>query len=39
MVGYADGSAGYLPMVKGSLDNRMPGANIGLISSSNILPH
>jgi prepilin-type N-terminal cleavage/methylation domain-containing protein len=39
MVGFADGSAGYLPMVAGSLDNRMPGANIGLISATNILPH
>jgi prepilin-type N-terminal cleavage/methylation domain-containing protein len=38
MVGYADGSAGYLPMVPGSLDSRMPSANIGLLSSSNIIP-
>ena len=38
MVGYADGSAGCLPMVPGSLDTRMPGANIGLLSSSNIIP-
>ena len=38
MVGYADGSAGYLPMVPGSLDTRMPSANIGLLSSSNIIP-
>ena len=38
MGGYADGSAGCLPMVPGSLDTRMPGANIGLLSSSNIIP-
>ena len=38
MVGYADGSAGYLAMVPGSLDTRMTSANIGLLSSSNIIP-
>jgi prepilin-type N-terminal cleavage/methylation domain-containing protein len=38
MVGYADGSAGYLPMVPGSLDTRMPAANIGLLPVSNIVP-
>jgi len=38
MVGYADGSAGYLPMMPGSLDTRMPSANIGLLSTSNIVP-
>ena len=39
MVGYADGSAGYLPMVPGSLDTRAPNANIGMLSSNNIIPH
>ena len=38
MVGYADGSAGYLPMMAGTLDSRMPGANIGRLDPSLIRP-
>lgn len=38
MVGYADGSAGYLPMMSGTLDKRMPGANIGRINPSLMTP-
>jgi prepilin-type N-terminal cleavage/methylation domain-containing protein len=38
MVGYADGSAGYLPMISGTLDQRMPGANIGRINPSLMTP-
>jgi prepilin-type N-terminal cleavage/methylation domain-containing protein len=38
MVGYADGSAGYLPMMPGTLDSRMPGANIGRLDPSLITP-
>lgn len=38
MIGYADGSAGYLPMLPGSLDSRMPGANIGRLDPSLITP-
>ncbi|MCE9588611.1 MAG: type II secretion system GspH family protein [Verrucomicrobia bacterium] len=38
MVGYADGSAGYLPMMAGTLDSRMPGANIGRLDPSLITP-
>jgi prepilin-type N-terminal cleavage/methylation domain-containing protein len=38
MVGYADGSAGYLPMMPGTLDSRVPNANIGMLSSNNIIP-
>jgi prepilin-type N-terminal cleavage/methylation domain-containing protein len=38
MVGYADGSAGYLPMVPGSLDTRAPQANIGMLPTTNIVP-
>jgi prepilin-type N-terminal cleavage/methylation domain-containing protein len=38
MVGYADGSAGCLQMMPGTLDSRMPGANIGRLSPSLITP-
>jgi prepilin-type N-terminal cleavage/methylation domain-containing protein len=38
MVGYADGSAGYLPMLAGTLDSRMPGANIGRLDPILITP-
>ncbi len=38
MVGYADGSAGYLPMLAGTLDSRMPGANIGRLDPFLITP-
>jgi len=38
MVGYADGSAGCLPMMSGSLDSRMPGANIGRLDPNLIKP-
>ena len=38
MVGYADGSAGYLPMMAGTLDSRMPGANIGRLDPTLITP-
>lgn len=38
MVGYADGSAGCLPMMPGTLDSRMPGANIGRLAPSLITP-
>lgn len=38
MVGYADGSAGYLPMKEGSLDPRLPGANIGRLDPEIIKP-
>jgi len=38
MVGYADGSAGCLPMMPGTLDSRMPGANIGRLEPSLITP-
>lgn len=38
MVGYADGSAGYLPMMPGTLDSRMPGANIGRLDPNLIRP-
>lgn len=38
MVGYADGSAGYLPMMPGTLDSRLPGANIGRLDPSLITP-
>ncbi len=38
MVGYADGSAGYLPMMAGTLDQRLPKANIGRLDPSLITP-
>jgi len=38
MVGYADGSAGYLPMMAGTLDRRLPSANIGRIDPTLITP-
>ena len=38
MVGYADGSAGYLPMMAGTLDSRIPGANIGRLDPTLITP-
>ena len=38
MVGYADGSAGCLPMMPGTLDSRMPGANIGRLDPNMIKP-
>ncbi len=38
MVGYADGSAGYLPMMPGTLDSRLPSANIGRLDPSLITP-
>ena len=38
MVGYADGSAGYLPMMPGTLDSRLPAANIGRLEPSLITP-
>ena len=38
MIGFADGSAGYLPMMAGTLDSRMPGANIGRLDPSIITP-
>lgn len=38
MVGYADGSAGYLPMMAGTLDSRMPGANIGRLDPTLVTP-
>jgi prepilin-type N-terminal cleavage/methylation domain-containing protein len=38
MVGYADGSAGCLPMLPGSLDSRIPGANIGRLDPNLIKP-
>ena len=38
LVGYADGSAGCLPMMPGSLDSRMPGANIGRLDPNLIKP-
>jgi len=38
MVGYADGSAGYLPMMVGTLDSRMPSANIGKLDPFLITP-
>jgi hypothetical protein len=38
MVGYADGSAGCLPMMPGTLDSRMPAANIGRLDPSLITP-
>jgi prepilin-type N-terminal cleavage/methylation domain-containing protein len=38
MVGYADGSAGCLPMMSGTLDSRMPGANIGRLDPGMITP-
>ena len=38
MVGYADGSAGYLPMAPGTLDSRLPGANIGRFDPALITP-
>jgi prepilin-type N-terminal cleavage/methylation domain-containing protein len=38
MVGYADGSAGYLPMLPGTLDPRLPAANIGRLDPSLITP-
>ena len=39
LVGYADGSAGYLTMMPGTLDQRMPDANIGRIDPSLIVPN
>ena len=38
MVGYAEGSAGYLPMLPGTLDPRLPAANIGKLDPSIITP-
>lgn len=38
MVGYADGSAGYLPMMAGTLDSRMPRANIGRFDPTLVTP-
>jgi prepilin-type N-terminal cleavage/methylation domain-containing protein len=38
MVGYADGSAGYLPMMAGTLDSRMPRANIGRLDPTLVTP-
>jgi prepilin-type N-terminal cleavage/methylation domain-containing protein len=38
MVGFADGSAGYLPMMPGTLDQRLPAANIGQLDPSLITP-
>lgn len=38
MVGYADGSAGYLPMLPGTLDRRLPGANIGRFDPRLVTP-
>lgn len=38
MVAYADGSAGYLPMMAGTLDSRMPRANIGRIDPTLVTP-
>jgi len=38
MVGYADGSAGYLPMMPGTLDPRLPAANIGRLDLTLITP-
>jgi prepilin-type N-terminal cleavage/methylation domain-containing protein len=38
MVGFADGSAGYLPMQPGSLDPRLPDANIGRLDPSLVTP-
>ena len=39
MVGFADGSAGYLKMMPGTLDQRMPNANIGRIDPSLLVPN
>ena len=39
MVGFADGSAGYLPMMPGTLDRRLPNAKIGQIDPSLIKPN
>jgi len=39
MVGYADGSAGCLPMMPGTLDSRMPAANIGRLEPASITPN
>jgi len=38
LVGYADGSAGYLPMMPGTLDARLPAANIGQLDPALITP-
>ena len=38
MIGYADGSAGYLPMMPGTLDRRLPSANIGRLDPTLITP-
>ena len=38
MVGYADGSAGYLPMMPGTLDPKLPTANIGRLDPRLITP-
>jgi prepilin-type processing-associated H-X9-DG protein len=38
MVGFADGSAGYLPMMPGTLDHRLPDANIGRIDPNLLDP-
>ncbi|MEI6323191.1 MAG: prepilin-type N-terminal cleavage/methylation domain-containing protein [bacterium] len=38
MVGYANGSAGYLPMMPGTLDSRLPGANIGRLDPTLVTP-
>ena len=39
MVGYADGSAGCLPMMPGTLDPRLPIANIGRIDPALMTPN
>jgi len=38
MIGYADGSAGCLPIMPGTLDSRMPRANIGRLDPTLITP-
>ena len=39
MVGFSDGSAGYLPMMPGTLDRRLPTAKIGQIDPSLMTPN
>ena len=38
VVGFADGSAGFLPMMPSTLDSRMPSANIGRLDPALIIP-
>jgi prepilin-type N-terminal cleavage/methylation domain-containing protein len=39
MVGFADGSAGCLPMKPGTIDSRMPAANIGRLDPALLTPN